>query len=60
VLLTARAERPDTRAIVTTPVANRALEADARSLDVTCIVKPRTASEWLGPIARMLPATQVA
>src|SRR5262245_14034482 len=47
ILLTARAERPDTRAIVTTPVANHALEADARSLDVTCIVKPLTASEWL-------------
>jgi DNA-binding response OmpR family regulator len=56
VLLTARAERPNTRAIVTTPVENRGLEADARSLNVTCIVKPRTASEWLGPISRILPA----
>ena len=60
VLLTARAERPETRGIVTTPVANRGLEADARSLDITCIVKPRTPSDWLGPIARMLPAACVA
>ena len=60
VLLTARAERPDTGAIITTPVVNRGLEADARSLNVTCIVKPQTASEWLEPIATMLPAARVA
>jgi DNA-binding NtrC family response regulator len=60
VLLTARAERPDTRGIITTPVANRGLEADARSLNVTCMVKPQTPSEWLGPIANLLPAACVA
>jgi DNA-binding NtrC family response regulator len=60
VLLTARAARPETRGIITTPVANRGLEADARSLNVTCMVKPRTASEWLGPISSLLPAACVA
>jgi DNA-binding response OmpR family regulator len=60
VLLTARAERPNTWAIVTTPVENRGLEADARSLNVQCMVKPRTASDWLGPISRILPAACVA
>src|SRR5262245_17245330 len=60
VLLTARADRPNTGAIVTTPVENRGLEADARSLNVTCMVKPRTPSEWLGPVSRMLPTVQVA
>ena len=51
---------PETEAIVTTPVENRGLEADARSLNVHCIVKPRTASDWLGPVSRMLPASRVA
>ena len=60
VLLTARAERPSTWTIVTTPVENRGLEADARSLNVQCMVKPRTASDWLGPISRILPAACVA
>jgi CheY-like chemotaxis protein len=60
VLLTARADRPNTGAIVTTPVENRGLEADARSLNVTCMVKPRTPSDWLGPVSRMLPTVQVA
>ena len=60
VLLTARAERPQTEAIITTPVPNRGLEADARSLNVRCIVKPRSAAEWLGPIASLLPLGRVA
>jgi len=60
VLLTARAERPNTCGIVTTPVENRGLEADARSLNVQCMVKPRDAAEWLGPISRILPTECVA
>ena len=60
VVLTARAERPNTWGIVTTPVENRGLEADARSLNVQCMVKPRTPSEWLAPISRILPSSCVA
>jgi DNA-binding response OmpR family regulator len=60
VLLTARAEHPHARAIVTTPARNRGLEADARSLDVRCMVKPRNAAEWLAPVSSFLTATKVA
>ena len=61
VLLTARAEHPCADLIVTTADRNRALEADARSLNVHCIVKPRNVAEWVGPIADLLnPAARVA
>jgi DNA-binding response OmpR family regulator len=60
VLLTARAENPHTAAIVTTPKRDLALEADARSLNVHCVVKPRKAHEWLGRVASYLPAEKVA
>ena len=60
VIVTARAEHPGVSAIVTTPVKNRGLEADARSLNVLCMVKPRNAAEWLAPISRMLTVERVA
>ena len=60
VLLTARAEHPHAGAIVTTPAKNRGLEADARSLNVHCMVKPRNADEWLAPISSFFTATKVA
>lgn len=52
VILRARAGHPDVGAIVTTPVLRRGLEADARSLDVECVVKPENPAEWLGTISR--------
>ena len=54
VIVRARAGHPDVGAIVTTPVKNRALEADAKSLNVECIVKPQNPSDWLEPIWRTL------
>ena len=60
VLLTARAEHPHAGAIVTTPFRNRGLEADARSLNVQCMVKPRNPAEWLAPVSRMLTTARVA
>ena len=58
--MTARAEHPGVSAIVTTHVKNRALEADARSLNVRCMVKPRNAAEWLAPVSRLLTVARVA
>ena len=60
VIMTARAEHPGVSAIVTTRVKNRGLEADARSLDVQCMVAPRNAAEWLAPVSRMLTVARVA
>lgn len=60
VLLTALAEHPHAGAIVTTPIRNRGLEADARSLNVHCMVKPQNPAEWLAPVSSMLTAAQVA
>jgi DNA-binding response OmpR family regulator len=54
VILRARADHPDVSAIVTTPVRNRALEADARSLNVQCLIKPQSPGEWLAPIWKIL------
>jgi DNA-binding NtrC family response regulator len=54
VILRARADHPDMSAIVTTAVKSRGLEADARSLNVECMVKPRYPAEWLEPIWRTL------
>jgi len=60
VIMTARAEHPGMSAIVTTPAKNQGLEADARSLNVLCMIKPRNAAEWLPAIARMLTVERVA
>lgn len=60
VIMTARAKHPGVSAIVTTPTKNRGLEADARSLDVICMVKPRNAAEWPAAISQMLTVERVA
>ena len=60
VILRARAERPNVRAIVTTRVEDNGLRADARSLNIECMVIPQTANEWLGPISRTLAASAAA
>jgi DNA-binding NtrC family response regulator len=55
-IVRARAERPGVGAIVTTPAKDRGLEADARRLNIACIVKPQNPAEWLAAISRALPA----
>ncbi len=60
VILRARVEDPDVTAIVTTPVRDHALEADARSLNVECMVKPQNPAGWLEPIMRTLERTPAA
>jgi DNA-binding response OmpR family regulator len=52
VIMRARATHPDVLAIVTTPRKSRGLEADARSLNVTCVVKPRNPADWVASISR--------
>ena len=54
IILRARAVNPDVSAIVTTPVKNRGLEADARRLNVECMTKPQNPADWLEPIWRTL------
>lgn len=54
VIMRARARHPDVLAIVTTPVRSRGLEADARSLNVECILKPQDPAEWVASISRTL------
>ena len=54
VILRARADHPDVSAIVTTPVKNRGLEADARSLNIQCLIKPQSAGGWLEPVWKIL------
>ena len=54
VLLRARAEHPDVSAIIATPVASRGLEADARRMNVRCVVKPKNPAEWLKHVSRVL------
>ena len=60
IILRARAIRPEVSAIVTTPVKSRGLEADARSLNVEWMLKPRTPEEWLVPISRTLRSEPIA
>jgi DNA-binding response OmpR family regulator len=60
VIMRARALRPEVSAIVTTPVVSRGLEADARSLNVAWMLKPRNPAEWLAPIARTLRSETTA
>jgi DNA-binding NtrC family response regulator len=54
VIMRARAEHPYVSAIVTTPVKSCGLEADARRLNVECLLKPEDPVEWLAPISRVL------
>jgi hypothetical protein len=37
---------------VTTSKKDRGLEADARSLNVECMIKPKNPAEWLEPISK--------
>jgi len=60
VLLTARSEHPYADLIVTTPNRNLGLEADARSLNVHCVVKPRDFADWVAPISSLLTTACVA
>jgi DNA-binding response OmpR family regulator len=52
IIMRARAAHPETGAIVTTTKKDRGLEADARSLNVECMVKPTNPAEWLEPISK--------
>ena len=52
IIMRARAAHPETGAIVTTTTKDRGLEADARSLNVECMVKPKNPAEWLEPISK--------
>jgi len=54
VIMRARARQPNVPAIVTTPMKSRGLEADARSLNVECILKPQEPAEWVASISRAL------
>jgi DNA-binding response OmpR family regulator len=60
IIMRARARHPDVIAIVTTPIKSRGLEADARSLNVECMVKPHDAAEWVASISRTLRLDAVA
>jgi DNA-binding NtrC family response regulator len=60
VIMRARAEYPDVSAIVMTPVKNRGLEADAKSLNVECLIKPQSPAEWLRPILKALNSDRAA
>jgi len=51
-IMRARAIHPETGAIVTTSTKDRGLEADARDLNVECMVKPENPVEWLEPISK--------
>ena len=52
VIMRARARHPEVLAIVTTPVKSRGLEADARSLNVECMLKPRDPAEWVASVSK--------
>jgi DNA-binding NtrC family response regulator len=54
VIMRARARHPEVLGIVTTPVRSRGLEADARSLNVECMLKPQNPAEWVASISRAL------
>jgi DNA-binding response OmpR family regulator len=60
VIVTARAEHPAVNAIVATTVKSPGLEADARSLNAFCMVKPSNPHAWLAPISLMLKMARVA
>jgi DNA-binding NtrC family response regulator len=59
VILRARVSRPGLSAIVTTGALDCGLAADARSLDVECVLKPKNAMGWLAPVARVLAYNRV-
>lgn len=55
-ILRGRAHHPDMGAILTSPVKDPGLEAEAKRLNVQCVVKPRDPMELLLPISRTLEA----
>jgi DNA-binding NtrC family response regulator len=54
VLLRARAENPQVGAIVISPFRQRALEAEAKRLNVECVVKLKDATKWPALVSRTL------
>lgn len=56
VIVRARAEHPGVGAIVTTPTQDVGLEADARRLNIGCMVKPAHPTGWLEAISGALRA----
>ena len=60
VILRARAKHPDLSAIVTTGAMNHGLEADATSLGVECVLRPKNAKGWLAPVAKVLASPRTA
>jgi DNA-binding NtrC family response regulator len=54
VIVLARANHPDMKAIVTSQAKNQGLESEARRLNVECVVHPTDATEWLASISRTL------
>jgi DNA-binding response OmpR family regulator len=54
VIMRARARQPNVLAIVISPVKSRGLEADARSLNVECMLKPQEPADWVASISRAL------
>jgi DNA-binding response OmpR family regulator len=56
IIVKARAGHPEVAGIVTTPAPNRGLEADARGLNVECVIKPHDPTEWLVPVWQTLNA----
>ena len=54
VLLRARSENPHVGAIVVTTEETRAVEADARRLNLECAVRPDDPAEWVAIVSRSL------
>jgi len=59
VIMRAREEYPDVSAIVMTTVKNHGLEADAKCLNVQCLITPQSPAEWLEPIWKILNAERI-
>ena len=54
VIVLGRAHRPDMKGIVTSNCKDCGLEADAKRLNVACLVEPATPAEWLLSISNTL------
>jgi DNA-binding NtrC family response regulator len=54
VILRARTNHPEMKAIVTSHCWDEGLEIEAKRLDVECVVRPTDAAEWLTAISRTL------
>jgi DNA-binding NtrC family response regulator len=58
VLLRARSENPWVAAVVLTRLPDRALDVEAKRLDVQCVVKPIDAGNWPAVVSRTLHASR--